>query len=456
MAPWTHKLAMLSDETARPRQWKLWQILTVIGAFLVLLFFIMPSDLSRPSSPPAKHDPNGGGSDILEIMEGQRRVEYREIASRSSPDGSYWHISFHGLDGYNPNVIPHPTHPDVFVVVAQDRAPFDLNEISCLATFENGHLACSDPPTVLPVPPSIKGQCQGQFSALNDFPGPRDARLAYSPDLPYLTYGSQSNYICLGQWVHDLRPLIPTLFPQDPHNAASHFTQYPTEISRTQPYDRTASDALQKNFFLFWDADGNTYAQYDIAPNRSFAQLDAHGIAGPDLALTPAGPDTACLQKHLPAITDPTNESIHQSTNSLALTTCDRGTCTPSPANTFIMHIYQHKLVHRNHPVYESYVYLFARHAPFALHALATRPFWVRGRLAPGPVDRPLDAPDRNLPANQSEMLYVVSMAWKGAAQRYHGFLDDELLLSFGREDATAGVVDVRAADLLQDLAACA
>lgn len=52
-------------------------------------------------------------------------------------------------------------------------------------------------------------------------------------------------------------------------------------------------------------------------------------------------------------------------------------------------------------------------------------------------------------------MFYITSMSWKSHAQKYHGYIDDVIFVAFGVEDTMAGVIDVLAGDLLQDLAFC-
>jgi hypothetical protein len=52
-------------------------------------------------------------------------------------------------------------------------------------------------------------------------------------------------------------------------------------------------------------------------------------------------------------------------------------------------------------------------------------------------------------------MFYITSMSWKGHDQKYHGYIDDVLFLAFGIEDTRAAAIDVKAADLMQDLALC-
>ena len=154
----------------------------------------------------------------------------------------------------------------------------------------------------------------------------------------------------------------------------------------------------------------------------------------------------------------PEEESLHQATNSLSLTLCRRADpgCMPTDDNTYIIQIFQHKLFHQLHSVYEPYVMLFQQSAPFAVHAISQKPIWIhgRGKLSQKSNSNKFAGFD-SLP-DQTEMFYVTSMSWKTHGQRYHGYVDDVLFLGFGIEDSRTGAIDILASDLLQDLALCA
>lgn len=225
-----------------------------------------------------------------------------------------------------------------------------------------------------------------------------------------------------------------------------------TEVQRPAPYHK-----IEKNFFVFWDSQDRMYAHYDTTPRRAFAQLSADGSSGPDIASTAAYEDRMCMAKYMPYV-GPELESIHQATNSLSITLCKRldNDCSADASNTFIMSIFQKKVFLDYHAVYEPYVMLFQRDAPFALHAISQRPLWISGR---GPFTNESGSimwRDQELPKGHTEMFYMTSMSWKSHIQKYHGHIDDDLFLAFGIEDAKAGAIDIKAGDLLQDLAYCA
>jgi len=227
-----------------------------------------------------------------------------------------------------------------------------------------------------------------------------------------------------------------------------------TEVQRPPPVR-----GMEKNFFLFWDSENKAYVHHDIFPHRVFAQLSFDGSVGPDLAIESASKDDVCLTMYMPPLT-PTDESIHQATNSLSITLCKRADpgCIPNDSNTFIFAIFHHKSYHDWHGVYEPYVMIFQRNAPFAIHAISQRPLWIHGRAALTKDTHSLlyeNDPGREIPAGHTEMFYVTSISWKTHGQKYHGYLDDPIFLAFGIEDTRAGLIDVLAEDLFQDLGLC-
>ena len=379
-------------------------------------------------------------------------TDYRELFSLTSRNRKFTPIYWAGKGAYNANVIPHPTKHDIWIVVAQHEQSGQVitqsEEFVCNAFFFDDVLVCDGEPAVLPVDPSIQGQCDPDHSVFNMRGGPRDARMFYGPAAPYVMYGSQSQYACLGLWLHDARMLLEPFYlerelPKDFNSS--------TELQRPEPWK-----TFEKNFFVFWDSQGEAYVHTDLVPQRVFSKLGADGSVGEDLAPLAAGRDQRCMAQYMPEI-GPELESLHQATNSLSVTLCARKdpSCVPDDTNTFIMHIFQHKTYFDYHGQYDPYVILFQRTAPFAVHAISQRPLWIYGR---GPLTNETNSViwhGRNVPKGHTEMFYVTSMSWKKHGQKYHGHIDDPLFLNFGIEDTGSGVIDVLGGDLLQDLAFC-
>ncbi|KAL3462812.1 hypothetical protein BJX64DRAFT_258629 [Aspergillus heterothallicus] len=235
----------------------------------------------------------------------------------------------------------------------------------------------------------------------------------------------------------------------------------PAELQRPSLLDYSP---IEKNWFVFWDVAGNSYVHYDIAPARAFAQLNPDGSVGPDLAPLAAYKDNSCLARLLPSLPDPTqlkgddSESIHQATNALTITLCARAdsSCVPSPDNTFVLTIIQHKRFYNFHSTYEPYALLFRAVPPFDVYGISQKPLWISGRKPPPSSTYDAVNEDRIRAAGwESEMMYVTSISWKAQGLGYHGFVDDVLFVGFGIEDAATGGIDIVAGDLIDGLDLC-
>lgn len=424
---------------------------TVVLLYLVFSFFhgsLVPSDLldqavshtppaveSVSITPPAEEYVPPPPSSHLNTAP----PTHNEIFSLSTPDGSYFLISFGpGQEGaINPNIIPHPLDDGVYTIIAQEvaRGTPVFHEIACRASFDrNGtELSCDEPPRVLPIEPTTGLSCPEKFDLLEMNVGPHDARVFWGPDSAYAIYGSNSRFACFGQFIQN----FPVLMDWTSEMAAQDRFRAGTEMERPG-----ARGDIEKNWFVFWGREGQMYAHYDILP-RAFARLEGNGSAGEDLAPLARWTDAPCLAKSMPAVLSE-DESIHQATNSLAVTLCRRAdpACVAGAENTVLFTIFHHKTFRDMHSVYEPYVMAFRQEAPFEVYGVSEKPIWIRGR--------------RTREDGSTEMMFVTSIGWKGKAHRYHGYLDDALFLGFGVEDKGTGGIDVLAADVLKDLGLCA
>jgi hypothetical protein len=225
-----------------------------------------------------------------------------------------------------------------------------------------------------------------------------------------------------------------------------------TELQRPAPYG-----PVEKNWFVFWDKQGQIYAHYDVAPKRVFAKLDYDGSVGQDLAPLAAASDEKCMAKYMPKLA-PELESIHQATNTLSITLCKRSdsSCEASDSNTFIITIFQHKSFYSFHSVYEPYIMVFQQTAPFEIYGISTKPIWIHGRGNPGEGKQPGSlVQEESRPLDQTEVFYITSLSWKTHGQKYHGYIDDVLFIAFGIEDSKAAGIDIVASDLFMDLGLC-
>lgn len=375
---------------------------------------------------------------------------HNELFSTSTVSKEYFEIRFGDQKTLNPNILPHPTRAHTWIIVAQKHKTADekpqwwFSELVCAAAFADDVLACTGPPQTLPIAATGGGRCEGALDYFNLNVGPHDARVFYGPGAPYVLYGSNSGHTCFGEWLQDFRALYPWDRDADLPGPEAPF-RLGAELQRPPPW----AQPVEKNWFLFWDAAGRAYVHHDLAPRRVFAALRADGSVGPDLAAADAAAaarDAACLARRLPALA-PADESLHQATNSLAVTLCRRAdgpACARRADNTVLLALFHHKSFHGLVGQYEPYVVLFDDAAPFALRALGTRPLWLAGRRR-----YPDDA------RHPTDMLFVTSIAWRAPEQTYHGFLDDVLFVAFGVEDERSAALDVRAEDLLRGMGLC-
>ncbi|AEO69074.1 1ba31e93-e3dd-45ea-895f-bbe0d8cf3f1e [Thermothielavioides terrestris] len=362
-----------------------------------------------------------------------------EIYSASTADGKYFDIRF-GVDAYNPNIIPHQTFNNTWHVVAQlwndphsNGFAQEFHEVGCLAQFVNDAMMCIGFVQNVSIEPTPGGKCEGDITYFSLNVGPHDARVFYGPDYPLTIYGSNSGFTCFGMWIQDFRHLVEGEYkPTSNGDFAAG-----TEIHRPGTIR-----PVEKNYFLFWDKENVMHVHYDIYPKRGFAKLEPDGSTGPELATASAEQDEKCLNRYLPKM-PPELESIHQATNSLKITLCNRGEkdCEPNDSNTFILTIIQHKTFYDFHGEYEPYVVLFRQRAPFELYAISKKPLWFHGR--------------KRYEGRRTDMFYLTSVNWRDRGVNYHGYLDDVVLLGFGVEDKNSAGLDVVAGDLLVDMGFC-
>jgi hypothetical protein len=374
------------------------------------------------------------------------------LSSVTTKDKKYFPIEFGSRKAINPNIIPHPSLEDTWIIIAMQEQSDMKNsiffaELVCNARFVNDKLSCIEPPLLMPIAATEGDKCTGELSFFANNLGPHDARVFYGPKAPYTIYGSNSKFTCFGQWMQDFRML--TDWGYEPYVQGKF--RKATELQRPAPWH-----PVEKNWFIFWDSEGKMYTHYDISPKRVFAELQFDGSVGPDLGLQAAEKDAVCMERFMPEI-GPELESIHQASNSLSITMCKRSDpdCKPDETNTFILTIFQHKTFYAYHSVYEPYLMLFDHNAPFDIHAISRKPIWINGRGRPGEVI-PYAMSDKDAKTwNQTEMFYVTSISWKKHGEKYHGYLDDIIFIAFGIEDMATGGIDVVAEDLMQSLNFC-
>lgn len=286
---------------------------------------------------------------------------HQGISSLSTPDGRFFPIKFGDITAFNPSIIPHPQlGGDAFLLVAQKRRvnpggsePEDTSvfnvEIGCTASFITSpatgsvSLECIDHPETLPIAATPGSKCSGKLAYIAWNIGPHDARVFWGPKKPLVIFGSNSEHACFGMFLQDFRVLVdwkPVTFGEESWRLAK-------ELERPPPWG-----VIEKNWFVWWDKEGAMYAHYEMFPRRGFARVDGNGAAGGDLGGlvgryteeeegTGAGTgvegrgrgrekekdwnrDTECMERYFPRLPRNGPEDIHQATNSLRVTLCNR------------------------------------------------------------------------------------------------------------------------------------
>lgn len=243
---------------------------------------------------------------------------------------------------------------------------------------------------------------------------------------------------------------------------------YPTltELTRNPATDRSA---MEKNWMLFSNAD-DSYVQYEISPRRgrTFAKLLGGGLTTTNLT-DPL--EQACLTDAAAAAAAASDEKAtwHQATNSLRLVLCERADarCKPGPENTVFFAVVHRKYANalRLPMRYERYLIVWAASAPFGMLGVSRHPVLVANETASGWSARENWDDDaaalRDARPNWAYFTYTTSIAYAWgrdgdeALSKNTGFLDDDVILNVGVDDAGQVFARVPVRELLQCLRAC-
>ncbi|KAK9459716.1 uncharacterized protein V1516DRAFT_628205 [Lipomyces oligophaga] len=400
------------------------------------------------------------------------------LLNRATPDGSMARVRFELKNAkfpfYNPNILPYPAgseYPYFGLVRTKSKSKSMYHhelaycDLKWAETAVIGHtvLECAEPGMQLDFGEewtSPDGSCvKHSFLALAQ--GQTDPRLFFSAlGEPLMIFGTNGHHNCLGQFIVDLRVLVPGF------DKKMHLSKVPIRYPRLTEIPRVDLEELEKNWFLMYDPlDSNKeYVHYDYL-NRDFSPLIN------DSSLTTSRSSSRSIVDNLLVDYSESTKSandIHQATNSLLVTLCDFP-CIPTIHNTVLIEIVHLKLMHSLTLYYRRYVVVMN----------ATAPFEILGRT-------------ENLMyagTSLTEMVYTVSMVWDkdnfaghepwnekihggqeiwfalktnraatnsmsadslmDSSNLYHGWLNDMVLINFGIKDSDSGCIHVRARELL-------
>ncbi|GAA6036697.1 hypothetical protein JCM8097_003434 [Rhodosporidiobolus ruineniae] len=268
----------------------------------------------------------------------------------------------------------------------------------------------------------------------DQFIGPEDPRLFFTNDGQPLLIFSQtgrSPMICRALFIIDARMVIPGLdkaLKKAGWNPPIQFREQ-TDLIRENQFN------IEKNWSPFLGENDELFFHVSLVPQQIYKYV-------PNLTLRPLDPTPPahnCLTDLLGA--DMNRVHVHHASPLLRATLCKRGDCVPDVHNTVlfgIVHVKYHPLPYLH---YVRHVVTWNVTSPYE-YLSVSRPLTYSG-------------------TNQADPIFTVAVAWdhpsdaKHGLGLNHGFLDDNVLISFGVADYGSGYIDVLAHDLLTDHQVC-
>ncbi|KAK9358813.1 hypothetical protein V1504DRAFT_441819 [Lipomyces starkeyi] len=223
-----------------------------------------------------------------------------------------------------------------------------------------------------------------------------DPRIMFSPlGEPLMVVGNSGKANCMGQFVIDLRAVIPGLSIK---MKLDHVPiRYGISCCTLIELPRPDYNEIEKNWFLMWDEANIGYVQHE-SEHRSISALDPPPAKQVNIATPPISKCVSALKHTMKKEKGQAND-VHQATNSLRVTLCDFP-CIPTIHNTVIIELLH--LKYKN--VYE----LFYRRCAIIMNA--TAPFNIIGRRQ-----------------SHNVMLYSVSITWDHDHYREHDDWNEEV-----------------------------
>ncbi|KAK9459155.1 uncharacterized protein V1516DRAFT_628874 [Lipomyces oligophaga] len=332
------------------------------------------------------------------------RIEFRLRRSRS--------INF-----YNPNLLPYPKgskYPYLAIVRMSPRVAglFHHELAYCdvrwtrTRTIHRRVLECAN--GGLPVKfeadwKSLDGACKSH-SFLQLHQGHTDPRVFFSPHgEPLMIVGTngKSKHNCMGQFIIDLRMLIPNLATK------MNIKHLPIRFPNLVPLPRPDMREIEKNWFIMYDTldSDKEYLHYSF-DDRALASLDPPQDGRPYKLIGNPSPKIISGLLQTFKKNDWAANDLHQSSNSLLVTLCDFP-CIPTIHNTVLIEVL--------HLKYLNYFELYYRR--FVVVMNATAPFDVLGRT-------------ENLMyagTDTNAMIYTVSIVWDKELYPTHEPWDDDV-----------------------------
>ncbi|KAG9662460.1 hypothetical protein KCU64_g1942, partial [Aureobasidium melanogenum] len=391
------------------------------------------------------------------------------IKSRSNPSGDANRIDSMGLSErlFNPAILELPTGSkhNFLIIARMAHIPDTINgkqysrgrELAFFANLEHDDKGAPIirrsgewNRTILEGEgyPGPEHHCESE-DAMDKYIGPEDAKLYWMHSgAPILVFTHQVPYEgeCQGMFMIDARAAVPELITAFDSHASSlpdiEFTK-PRQVRRPRqevketswsyrfereknwvPFQHTPladdSDTTNPNDFFF-HVQAESTRIYRFVPDQKY-------VAG---VTEPPAPQT-CLK-------DNVAEGLHQGTPLLSLTLCKRGECAPDKHNTILLGLVQRRQV-SPYTWYDSRIVTWNATEPFAFRSVSKRVIY------------------QGTQEHQYNWNCGLIYHWNSTAvpqNRSHGYLDDEMWVTYGVTDREAGWVDVMPEDLLKDHTMC-
>lgn len=431
--------------------------------------------LNSPSSEPAKLNP-AEEAPVLETPPEEATTVYKfnekndlMIKSRRNPSGDANRIDSNGLSErlFNPAILELPTgsQHDFLIIARIAHIPQTIDgkqysrgrELAFFANLEHDDRGAPVirrsgewNRTILEGPDYLgpEHHCESE-DAMDKYIGPEDAKLYWMHSgAPILMFTHQVPYKgeCQGMFMIDARAAVPELIDAfGPH--ASSLPKI--ELTKPRQVRRQRQELKETSWSYRFER------EKDWVPFQYPPLADDPDSTEPDDLFFHVQPEAPRIyrfvpgEKYVAAVAEPPTPQtclkdnvaagLHQGTPLLSLTLCKRGECTPDKHNTILLGLVQRR---QKSPYtwYDSRIVTWSATAPFAFRSVSKRIIYQ------GTQEQQYNG--------NCGLIYH----WDSTVvpqNRSHGYLDDEMWVTYGITDREAGWVDVMPEDLLKDHIMC-
>ncbi|KAH7146815.1 hypothetical protein B0J13DRAFT_664452 [Dactylonectria estremocensis] len=298
-----------------------------------------------------------------------------------------------------------------------------------------------------------------QLPDMDKYIGPEDMKLFWTRNgapLLIFTHQVDDENLCEGMFLIDARAAVPELIGALGDHARKispiRFGQ-PTGLRRQAPAGHEADARYQreKNWAPVQSpfSDDDDELLFMVEPSRMFRwastnkpvqEMEIEHESAVEPTSEDEADDTTWHSLEMTCVHDVmmTDKHVHQSTPMLSLTLCDRGKCEPHEGNTVMLGMVQRRYDPPGYPFtwYDRRMAVYAAVPPYNMLSVSKKLTYH------GEADGKY--------IWTGSMVYFVNRT-DIPYNRNHGFLDDEVWLSFGIGDSAPGWLDIKAKDLVQD-----